>query len=188
MRWARAVLDSGYYTLKIGQLVGVKATPEEDRFRLFLEILNELKIDLPDDKSQVIEIYVHYLSKKYLRGKVSPRRALEKMFRVLIEVDEEEKERYLPFFNIAVDYDLIKSDTKVNSISGKKKLAFVKALKKEFLNFLEDLHPKKYRFLFSWKRTSKLQEMVRNMNKNTDFLRMLIIKDVLEIRKKERKP
>ncbi len=135
--WAIDMISKGHESENILILAGLDHSDSEERENYLRECLHDLKIDYPADKKYLFNFYSINLSKKVIKGDITPQTGLTKMNELFFESDYA---NYLSAFqDLQEDIDYLKHSGQTIFNSGLKLKNIDKYIINEFQLFLDSL-------------------------------------------------
>ena len=133
--WAMEMILKGYETENVLILAGLDDSDTEERETYFRGALSDLKIEYPDNKMELINLYSFNLANKVLSGQISPQIGLDKMTELVYATDY--SNRFLAFTDLNEDINYIKHSDQPLFNSGLRKRNIDEFIVNEFRLFLE---------------------------------------------------
>lgn len=143
VNWAVNSLSSGYESESLIIWAGLDKSDTEERKEYFIKSLEELGVELIEIKSESIIDMAFHISKSVIKKQISEISGLGKMLLICRESNYDEK--YMNFYQIRDDVDLISDGYTSNYIIDLTNENLREKLRMEFVKFLEYNHGLKFR-------------------------------------------
>ena len=182
VKWAKGLVNQGYYSKSLTKIVRRQGTKEKTFHKYFINALRELNYPIGENnkKENSCHYYSEYITRLYFENSIDATLAIRKYLEILKVTDD--KEKYLGFFHLAEEFDLIAFSLGENALGGKKNKLIKKKFSKVHLQFLEKNSSTNYRKRLERKSDKKLIEIKYFRKSKYERLILEIVDDIIEKR------